>query len=439
MRLGIVIVALCCTGLLTACGGGGSPENGDTGNGPPTVPATSQMAARAHDNPDGIDPLPSFRAASLPSSSRFAYRLEAPAGSPGITITPYGPHRYVSGSDLVPMMRRAAELWTRRIAGFRMPDGHYHMELSEDALLEMDFPVGYQQAPCPREACANHYGDPTLLPSDRDNSGRNPVIALNPSFLNAFVRNGRLTIGGFRILAHEFGHIVDFADQQNTGMYHADCGGGAIMCDRWESNVPAIPVERDFDGIRHHYDLRADTDHKQFGIWADAPGPDSDLEHFGVQVTRTLRVSPAYSVWTPLASNFISDRVEIEAAVAGTRSQGPAAGMGTASWSGDLIAVETSLFQPVLGAADLSMDLADVDTLDASFTELQRTDETGTTHALSDLAYTLGRTDDTWADSNGAVLASFYAVGADPGGAVAGTLDDRAQSLTGAFGALRER
>ncbi len=82
------MAALCCTGLLTACGGGSGLENGDTGNGPLTVPATSQMAARAYENPDGIDPLPSFRAASLPSSSRFAYRLEAPPGSPGVTITP---------------------------------------------------------------------------------------------------------------------------------------------------------------------------------------------------------------------------------------------------------------------------------------------------------------------------------------------------------------
>ena len=155
-------------------------------------------------------------------------------------------------------------------------------------------------------------------------------------------------------------------------------------------------------------------------------------------MTRTLRVERATDIWDPVASGYIGDQISIEARVNGTRSDGPTAGMGTVSWSGDLIAVDTTRFQPVLGSADLSMDLENIDVLDAAFTDLLRTDNAGMTHAVSNLAYTLERTEDTWADSNGAVLASLYAVDEDPSGAVAGTLDDERRNLMGAFGALRD-
>ena len=442
LRFGAVVAALCCTGLVTACGGGGGGGSDSLIISPPTEPNTSQSAAGAYANPDAIDPLPSFRAASLPSSSRFAYRHEVPTGSPGITVTPYIAPGTIVPDDLIPMMYRAAELWTRRIEGIREHDSpYYHLELSEDGVLEVDLVVGFRQPGCRADAfaCATHYSDPQVAPPSRDNNGHNPAVMLSTKFLGELVRNGQLTIGGFRVLAHEFGHMVDFMDQTNSeDVYHSNCSSGAIMCELWQRNVPAVPVERDFDGIRHHYDLRADTDHKVFGMWADVSEANSDLQHFGVQVTRTLRVARATDTWDSLASGFIGDQVLIEAAVEGTRSHGPVAGMGTASWSGDLIAVDTTLFQPVLGDANLSMNLEVIDSLDASFTDLHRTDETGMTHGLASLAYTLERTGNTWADSNGAVLASFYAVDADPGGAVAGTLDDTAQSLMGAFGALRD-
>ena len=112
--------------------------------------------------------------------------------------------------------------------------------------------------------------------------------------------------------------------------------------------------------------------------------------------------------------------------------------MGVATWNGDLIAVETTHFQPVLGAAHLTMSLEAIDSLNASFTDLRRTDDAGMAHSLPNLAYTLQQTGTTWADTRGAVDAKFFAVGADPGGAVAGTLNDTEQSLMGAFGALRD-
>ena len=196
------------------------------------------------------------------------------------------------------------------------------------------------------------------------------------------------------------------------------------MCWGWGVMVPATPSKRDFDNIRHHYDVGPETDHERFGIWAEVLGENSDLKGFGVQVTRTLRVEGATDEWHSPAEDFITDQVLIETMVQGTASNGPQPGMGTATWSGDLIAVDTTRFQPVLGAANLSMDLENIESLDASFTGLHRTDDDGMTHNVPDLAYTLDKTGTTWVD---------------PRGAVAGRLDDAAQNLMGAFGALRDR
>ena len=122
----------------------------------------------------------------------------------------------------------------------------------------------------------------------------------------------------------------------------------------------------------------------------------------------------------------------------GTASSGPVAGMGTATWSGDLIAVDTMHFQPVLGEAYLSMDLSNVDMLEARFTDVQRTDDTGMRHNIADFGYTLMKSRSTYLDEQGIIDASFYAVGADKIGAVAGKLDDNSRSLIGAYGAVRD-
>ena len=449
LRLGAITAATCCVWLVVACGGGGSdggfmdpprvvPPPVDP---PPVIPNTSQLASSTHANPDALDPLPSFRAATLPSTSQFTYLREVPSGSPAVAITTYTAPGASPPDDLVAMLRRAAELWTRRIEGVRAPGGlhqsHAHEEPGADGWINVDFLVGYDQPRCAGRACASHYpGYHQFQLSNRAHAGDHPVVAVLPEFFRRNVRDGILTIGGFRILAHEFGHVLDYGDEMNTGMPHSDCNSIDIMCHR-SINVPAVPVERDFDGIRHHYDVGPDTNYKQFGIWANVPGEDSDLERFGVHVTRRLTVEHATGFWVTEASEFINDQVIIETVVRGTPSMGPAPGTDVATWSGDLIAVDTTLLQPVLGAVDLTMDLETVDSLDASFTDLRRIDDTGEPHAIPNFGYSLERSGTTWADTSGAVLASFYAVGGDQGGAVAGTLADAARELVGAFGALR--
>ena len=320
IRTGGILVLLATTSLLMACGGGGGGVRDRGPVTPPMDPVTPPMDSSTYSNTNAFDPLPSFRAAPLPTSGRFAYQREVPSGTPAIAlITPYIAPGTNPPDDLIPMLRRGIKLWTRRIDGVRVPGGLHpsvhHAELSTDGQFELDFVIGYEQPRCLREACANHYGDHLLEPSGRTNAGENPHVSVMPAFLTNNVRNGQLTIGGFRILTHEFGHVLDHGDEQNTGESHSDCTGGAIMCSLWESNVPAVPVDRDFDGIRHHYDVRTDTDHELFGIWADVPGEDSDLTRFGVRVTRTLTVTDATDLLDPAASDFIHDQILIETVV----------------------------------------------------------------------------------------------------------------------------
>ena len=152
--------------------------------------------------------------------------------------------------------------------------------------------------------------------------------------------------------------------------------------------------------------MRTHLDYEQFGIWAEVPGGNSNLERFGVQVRRMLTVRDTTDIWDIWAAEFISDQVSIESCVQDAASGGPQPGAGTVTWSGDLIAVDTTRFQPVLGAARLSMDLAAAESLDVSFTGLYRSDEAGKPHNIPNLDYRLVQSGTTWVDPCGAVAAN---------------------------------
>lgn len=446
MRLyALISVALLNLVLLVAgCGGGGGANVRDDGGAMPPPPArnltTLPRRPETFGNPVAHDPLPSFRSARLPAESSFTYRRTVPNGL-ALDMDVYTNPDADVPPDTVAMMRRAAKVWTRRIAGVREPGGDHqsypHDEPGADGWVRMDLLVGYAvQSRCQR-ACANHHGDDLLLPENRTHGGEQPVISLTEGFLANYLHDDRayVTIGGFRVLAHEFGHILDHQDPSNEDHpEHGNCDSGAIMCDRWETDVPAVPAERDFEHIRHHYDVMPATDHETFGIWATADG--TDIERFGLRVVRTLAVERAENRRDEAASDFMRDSVHVEAGVFGTLGPGPVTATGTATWTGDVIAVDTSVFRPVLGDAALMMDLSDTSRLDASFTELHRTEDSGATMSLPSRTYTLMRDGNVWAAPRDSVTAGFYAVGEDAAGAVAGTIDDGA--LIGAFGAVRE-
>ena len=249
------------------------------------------------------------------------------------------------------------------------------------------------------------------------------------------------TTGVYNILAHEFGHILNHRDPSRLPdkPWHSLCAVGGMMCAGVTKRM--IPTEHDFKNIRHRYDVTdasKASDHESFGIWATLPG-EARLGGFGVEVTRTLVVDPTSDELSDPASDYIEDTLGIAARVYGTMSDGPPDGLrGTATWNGDLIAVDTSRRHPVLGDAQLTMELSRRDSMRADFRGLHRTDGEGMRHPEPDLGYDLTQQGKTWVDASDSVAAGFYAVGSDPAGAVAGTLDDRDRALIGAFGALRE-
>lgn len=436
MRTILAVAFAAAFTCLYACGGGG-------GSGRPATPALEPHASIVQVNAGALDPLPAFQRLQLPAGSDFTIRKSIDAGPVVVTIDRHQAPGSGATPDLLAMTARAAKLWTRRMSGVRDPGPHHqaehpHVEVADNH-LEVDLLVGHAQDGCsfPEGACANHFGDTHLNPQDRHDD---PVIALMPGFLPEYRDGNALSVSGFRILVHEFGHIFDHHAEGSPyhGGDHSDCDGTGVMCEVWGNPYPIEPTQQDFDGIRHHFELRPHRDHETFGLWAAAPASlQSALDGFGVEVVRTLSVAPRTGEIDLAASAFFVDELRAEASVRGTPSAGPAAGLGTATWSGDLLAYDVSLAQPVVGDAELQMDLADTGRLDASFTGMERTNATGAIAALPDWSVSLQRELNLWRDAADTVRARFHAVGADPGGAVAGTVDHEARALVGAFGALR--
>ena len=433
--------------VLSACGGGGG---GSSRNIPPMEPVIElPSSTRTIENTRAVDPLPSFRAVQLPASSQFDYRKTVP-DTFTLELENYINPDADLPDDLIPMTHRAFKVWSRRIDGLIPPGNNHqgasHREPGADDIVRVDFIAGYTINTGCNVACTDHYGNTQFPPEGR--SSTTPVFVLAQDYfgdlypLNYFTADGQFTADGFKVLAHEFGHIFNYTAPD--GHYHADCDGKGIMCDRGPYNeelIPVGPAEQDFDGITHHYSLKEPSNHEVFGIWATVRNTDSDLNEFGVQVTRTLvtdQVPATVADRRQSINNVLQDHIRIETMIDGTASNGPVAGMGTATWSGDLIAVDTSRFQPVLGDADLSMDLSNVDVLEARFTELRRTDDAGRAHHVDDASYTLMKSGSAYVDDQNVVNANFYAGGNDDIGAVAGRLDDSTKNLMGAYGAIRE-
>ena len=452
-----IFPSCCFSVLLAACGGGGG--SGSSSSMPPVVQIPTPPESSTFQNPNASDPLPSFRAVQFPASSQFDYRRTVP-DTWNLDMTAYINPDADLPDDLIPMMHRAFKVWSRRITGLIQPgsnhQGDSHLEPGTDGKVNIDFIAGYTITTGCNVACANHSGDTQFPPEGRSPSS--PVIVVAQDYFgdlfgrNYFTEDGEMTVDGFKVLAHEFGHIFDYQahgqgvidDNGNYVEYHRDCDGEGIMCHRGPYNeelIPVGPAQQDFDGITHHYSLKEPSDHEVFGIWASVQNENSNLNEFGVRVTRTLTANRVPSTVTgrqQSVNNVLEDRIRIETMISGTASNGPVVGMGTATWIGDLIAVDTQHLQPVLGTASLSMDLKNIDRLNAAFSDVQRTDGAGATHYAPSMAYTLNKQGTTWVDAGSNIAAGFYAVGADSAGAIAGRIDDETRNLIGTFGATRQ-
>ena len=400
----------------------------------PGPPDGQPPPANAFANPLAVDPTASFRSIVLPAHREFQTAAEAPDTPVTVLYPAVGADAPTAPSDLLPMTHRAAHLWTRRMA----VSGTHHVDLLIGS--------GPGQDPCssrPVAACGLHGGilmaqllvpdadlDPAAVPNAR--------IELPDDFLTSRTTGtGQLSLFDFGVLVHEFGHTFNYRDEH--GRRHPDCAGPStqIMCPHGPAkNV--LPDDADFAGLRV-VPTTGPTDHQDFGLWAAAPGV-SGLDRFGVRVTRTVTVTnrtPARV--SRAAASYITDTIAIQPHVDGTPSAGPAAGLGTATWSGLVLGAHTTMFQPVTGTATLTADLADLSSLDLALTALERTDGDGGRHALAPARYDLQRRDDTWTSADGTADARFYASGADAAGAAAGTVHDPdGAHLIGAWGAVRD-
>ena len=402
------------------------------------------------ENTRAIDPLPSFKAVQLPTSSAFDYRKQADGIH--LELNPYLNPNADLPDDLIPMTHRAFKVWSRRIDSLITQDSAHrsatHREPGEDGKAVVDFVAGYTITTGCNVACANHHGDPQFPPAGR--SGNTPVVVTAQDYFNNrhyFTEDDGMTVDGFKVLAHEFGHIFNYTAPD--GHYHADCDGEGIMCDRGpfsEMLIPVGPAEQDFDGITHHYSLKEPSDHEVFGIWASVRNQNSSLNEFGIRVTRTLttdQVQATVSDRRQPIDNVLEDHIRIETMIDGTDSTDITypANTGTVTWNGDLIAVNTQRFTPVLGDAILTMDLSNTDLLQARFalsgTIYNDDGSVGEAESVP-FGYTLTRTGNVWLDEQGRVDARFYAIGNDDTAAAAGRLDDESIHLMGVYGVIRD-
>ena len=70
------------------------------------------------------------------------------------------------------------------------------------------------------------------------------------------------------------------------------------------------------------------------------------------------------------------------------------------------------------------MDLSNINTLEARFTNMERTDNAGMRHTMDNAGYTLMKSESGYRDNQNFINAEFHRVGDDYTGAVAGRLDD---------------
>lgn len=406
--------------VLAACGGGSgsSPTSLDPNPVAPTPAAPHVASTITRANPAAIDPTLAFRAVELPGDSApFTVTKTVPNNGATVFTRHDDPASPPAPTDLDAMAARAAVLWTRRI----LTDGTH----------TVDFHVG-GQGRCPSSyevGCASAGGLDLPGPA---------YLQLQDYHLAEGARSDRrLTSLGLATLVHELGHTLAYEDER--GEIHPLCQDHTtqVMCPVGGPGSPIAPNELDFQGIAAYWAIGPATDHQDFGLWATVAGVDG-LAGFGIDLRRTLRIDSGATASRSAAADILTDTVTIDASVRGTPSGGLAGGLGTARWRGHFLGARSDTFQPVLGSAELTADLAALDSLALALTGLRRTDPGGTSHALADVRYQLREEADAWTDAEGRANARFYSDDGDPAAAAAGIVHDSARDLIGAWGALRD-
>ena len=365
----------------------------------------------------------------------------------------YAPGR-AADLELEAQVRRAFKLWARHLTGIRGYDERRWITIVE---------VGYANACGGRAttlACVipvGHLSNPYDVP-----------IMEIPASQAALVANANSPITLLATLAHEAGHALGYSHpglgyyNPETGQrekWHAPRYTGQLMAPMSGDSDTIGPQIGDLRGVGHIFTYGTAYNPEYFGWWIDAP-PNSNLRAFGAGVARSFDVAELAGVTGDVsadsrsvtADSVTSDFVKVSSFVDGIPTPPHVLDdtvlpghfdLGSASWSGTLLAVDTRDYGPVMGDANLSMNLAST-RLTARFDDFRAGPDWNTWAGPTSLRYSMtANADGVWYDSFGRVDARFFATqyalgGIDPAHTVAGHLDDDRANLLGAYGATRE-
>ncbi len=461
MSRGLIVTAALA---LSACGGGG----------PVATLAPQEHVHHSHDFHTRTGPAPKIAYAGSPVRKSEAY-INYLAIEPGeswlglgdfgaqdfggwtwnatetqriipILIFEYAPG-YLPDPELEAQVRRAFKLWTRHLTGVR---GYTFRRWT--TVVE----VGYANA-CGGSASALA----CVVPAD---SPANPYIVpvmQIPASQAALVASANSPITLLTTLAHEAGHALGYQHyglghyNPETGQYdkaHAPSSAGQLMSPFSGDSATIGPQMADLIGIGHTFWYGDALSPEYFGWWLDAPTT-SNLRSFGSGVARHFDVAdiPAVSGVSAdsesvTAASVTSDYVKVSSWVDGVPTPPEYLGrthLGSATWVGNLLAVDTDYLWPVIGVATLSMDLSAL-RLGAVFDNLQQGPDFEPWAGPSSLRYSLTESaSGVWNDYLGRVDARFFAeftpagTVIDPAFVVAGHLDDDQAGILGAYGATR--
>ena len=356
--------------------------------------------------------------------------------------------------ELEAQVRRAFKLWTRHLTGIHGTDerrwatvvevGHADACGGSANVLACVWPVGGS-------------GNPYQVP-----------LMQIPASQAALVARANSPIALLNTLAHEAGHALEYRHHglgwynPQTGQFetwHAPPSARQLMSHGSGSSVTIGPQTADLIGVRHNFTYGAALSPDYFGWWLDAPST-SLLRSFGSGVARHFDVADLAGVSNVVANSesvtaasITSDYVKVSSWVDGIPAPPeylddarlPAhLNLGSATWSGVLLAVDLLDYSPVIGSASLSMNLSTV-RLTAEFSDFLAGPDFEAWGGPESLRYTLTENSDgVWHDSLGRVDARFFgelnAFGQviDPAYTVAGHLDDDRADILGAYGAARD-
>ena len=436
-----------------------TPPHAQTGTPPRIAYAGSPVEkALAYINSDATEPGERWLAmgdfGSIPIGDGYALRaVEAQRVVPNLTFD-YAPGR-MPDPELEAQVRRAFKLWTRHLTGIRG---------TEERLWTTIIEVGYANA------CGGGHGALACVwPVGGDGNKYSVPLMQIPAAQADLVASANSPLALLNTLAHEAGHALDYRHHglgnynPETGQFdpwHAPSSARQLMSPVSGDSATIGPQTADLLGIRHNFTYGTALSPEHFGWWIDAPAT-SGLRSFGSGVARHFDVADLAAVSKVVANSssvtsasVTSDYVKVSSWVDGfptlpeylDDAKLPAhLDLGSAAWSGALLAVDLEDYSPIVGSAELTMNLSAV-RLTAEFDEFLQGPDFEAWDGPSSLRYTLSQNaDGVWHDSLGRVDARFFAkINAagtqvtDPADTVAGHLHDDRAGILGAYAATRD-